>query len=94
MADYALTALARSDLASIFLYSETEWGTDRADAYLRHLFDVFAHLAEYPDAGRQRPDISDRIRAHTTRMHTIFYTRQPDRIAIARVLHVAQDTNI
>lgn len=91
MADYALTPLARRDLASIFLYSEAEWGTDRADIYLRHLFDVFVQLAEYPDAGRQRSDISDRIRAHTTRMHTIFYTQEPGQILIARVLHVARD---
>lgn len=95
MADYALTPLARDDLASIFLYSHAEWGREQAELYLRHLFDIFAQLAEYPLAGRHRPDISERIRAHTTRAHIILYTIETDQIAIARVLHASRDvTNI
>lgn len=52
--------------------------------------DAFYMLAEYPEAGSMRPELS-RLRLYPVDQYNIFYRVTPDAVEIVRILHAARD---
>ncbi len=82
---------ARSDLASIFQYTESTWGRDQAVSYIHNLDLAFQRAGEGPQSGRRRDDLSGGLRSLSAQKHVIYYREMADRVVIIRVLHAARD---
>lgn len=93
MADYLLTKKAVSDLSSIWNYTVDTWSERQADRYYFMLLDTCQDLADGKIAGKRYPEISDAISGFRAGQHIIFYRKHsPDKVEIARILHVQMDS--
>jgi toxin ParE1/3/4 len=82
MADYVFSAAAESDIQAIFLLSEENFGERQTDIYLDGLD---------PRIGRTADDLRPGLFRFPYQSHMIFYTIEPDRIVIRRILHARMD---
>jgi plasmid stabilization system protein ParE len=90
---YDITLAARSDLNGIRIYldrlSEDAWPAVR-----KKLVAAFHLISENPRIGRRRPEITERpYRFYSIRPHPYIIVYDPGQqpLAIARVIHGAQD---
>jgi toxin ParE1/3/4 len=86
-----IRARARQDLDAILEYTIVEHGEAQADAYLRTIGTALGRLADYPELGLARPELTSAMRSYPVAEHRIFYMLLPDRISVVRVLHKAMD---
>lgn len=77
--------------AHIARHSIAEWGTARAEAYLRDFDMAFDRLAAFPFLGRDASQIRAGYRRAEHGLHSIFYVRRGKGILIVRVLHQGMD---
>jgi len=99
MSRVATTPEADQDLVEIALYTATSQGSiDAARAFVWMLKDKFLLLAEHPDLGRGREEITGLCRAGTHLLHSfpvnkyvVFYEPIEDGVRILRVLHTSRD---
>jgi toxin ParE1/3/4 len=91
MADYVFSAAAESDIQAIFLLSEENFGERQTDIYLDGLDRALRNLAETPRIGRTADDLRPGLFRFPYQSHMIFYTIEPDRIVIRRILHARMD---
>ena len=93
MASYFLLETAQRDLEAIWRYYDRVNGERLADMRVADLHREFQLLAEYPHAGRERPELVVGIRSFVSPnpRYTIFYFPFPSYIEIAHVLHGSQD---
>lgn len=68
-----LSNLARRDLEDIRTYTVETWGRAQWLKYYRHLVRAFDHIAEHPDAGRDRSLFVLGMRSVNCERHVIFY---------------------
>ena len=94
MAQYELTRRARSDIAGIAQYSETNWGLARANKYLDALETSMRRLAANPLMSRPRDDLRVGLRSFGVQSHIIYFRTRGKAIVIVRVLHMAQDPSL
>ncbi len=91
MARYFLVPEARQDLTEILQYI----ADDSVDAALRvhdHFIEIFELLAENPDAGHLRDDLTTRpVRFFPVYSYLVVYSATTRPIEIVRVLGGAQD---
>ena len=87
MADYRLSAAARSDIRSIWNYTDDEWGSAQAEKHLDRMEQTILLLARNPALGRSRDEIRPGYRSHPCGRHIIFYRIVEEEIEIARILH-------
>lgn len=87
MADYRLTPAARSDIRSIWNYTDDEWGSAQAGRYLGQIEETIELLVRNPALGRPRDEIRPGFRSHPIGRHMIFYRIVGNDIEIARILH-------
>jgi len=90
MSQYRVSDAARSDLDEIWLYI----GQDNpyaADRFIRALVSRFPALASMPEMGRQREELSPRLRSLPVGNYIIFYRPMEKGVEIARVVHGARD---
>ena len=90
MKQYRVSDAARADLDEIWLRI-AEDDLDAADRFIRSLVSRFPTLASMPYMGRQREDLSPRLRSFPVKNYIIFYRPRADGVEIVRVLHGAQD---
>jgi len=90
MSQYRVSDAARSDLDEIWSYI-SEDNPDAADRFVRALVSRFAMLASMPQMGRQREELSSRLRSFPFGNHIIFYRPMENGVEIVRVLHGARD---
>jgi toxin ParE1/3/4 len=81
---------AKVDLDEIWLYI-TQDNPDAADKYIRAIVSRFPTLASMPLMGRQREELSPRLRSFPVGRHVIFYRPLDNGVEIARVLDGARD---
>lgn len=81
---------AKADLDEIWLYIAQD-NPDAADKYIRAVVSRFPTLASMPLMGRQREELSPRLRSFPVGRHVIFYRPLDNGVEIARVLDGARD---
>ena len=85
--------LAQADLAAIAQNGVEKFGADQTLQYL-DLFDArFRRLLEFPEIGRQEPDLHPQIRSLSCHAHRIYYSIETDTVVIRRILHKAMDVH-
>lgn len=82
---------ARLDLDGIWNYTQAQWGSSRAEDYLRQIKNAAELLAANPDAGRACDDIRPGYRKYPVGSHMVFYRRSVGAIEIVRILHARMD---
>ena len=82
---YRLTVEADNDLTAIFWHGMEQFGAARTERYLNELEQVFAFLAEHPEAARLRADIDPPIRAYPQEVHIILYEIEGSDVVIVRI---------
>lgn len=88
---YELSIQADQDISDIYDYTYSEFGDDQAIAYLADLEPILLKLVEYPELGRERPEIRGGLRSFAYRNHVIFYRIREAHIRVIRVLHGSRD---
>jgi toxin ParE1/3/4 len=82
---------ARDDFTAILLYTRQQWGEAQRDLYQASLERAIAALADYPEAGEQRPRLFPGCRARRAERHVIYYRIAGDLIEVVRILHERTD---
>jgi len=90
MNQYRVSASARVDLEEIWSYIAQD-NPDAADKFIRALVSRFPKLAAMPELGRQRDELTTRLRSFPVGRHVIFYRPMENGVEIVRVLHGARD---
>ncbi len=90
MNQYRVSDAARSDLDEIWLYIAQD-NPDAADKYIRAIVSRFSTLPSMPLMGRERSELSPRLRSFVVGRHIIFYRPLDNGVEIARVLDGARD---
>lgn len=89
---YELSALAREDLQSIWLYSVITWSVDQADRYLALTRSEIEHLTKFPLSGKDFGFVKHGYRASKVKSHLIFYKiKNKETLEVVRVLHENMD---
>jgi toxin ParE1/3/4 len=91
MADYELSRAAEQDIRALYRSSERMFGQRQTDMYMNGLGRAFANLADIPGIGRGAGDLRPGLFRFRYQSHMIFYTIEPERIVIQRVLHARMD---
>ena len=83
--------VASSDLDAIYRYSVARWGRTQALRYLDEIDQLLQLLAEYPEIGRERTEISPPVRLHPSRSHLVIYRADSDALDLLRLVHARSD---
>ena len=62
-----------------------------ADLLLAKVFDKFPMLAQFPEMGRSRRELSEELRSFPIKPYIIFYKRIENYIEVVRILHQSRD---
>jgi toxin ParE1/3/4 len=87
---FRLSPAARSDLDEIWFYIAQD-DPEAADKFIRAIVSRFPKFAAMPELGRQREELSPRLRSFPVGRYVIFYRPMKNGIEIVRVLHGARD---
>jgi len=82
---------ADKDLENIYEYSYQEFGSARADQYIRELDAVFHTLADEPTLGRDYSHVRPNLMAYKVVSHVVFFKPAVYGATIIRVLHKSMD---
>jgi toxin ParE1/3/4 len=88
---YTLAKDADQDLQNIYWFTHERWGEQQAEFYINGLFSTFDKLAQFPEMGRLRTELSAKIRSFVHKRHVIYYLTLDGEIGISRVLHGSMD---
>jgi toxin ParE1/3/4 len=86
-----LSAKARADLDTIWLYVAGRDGAQAADRLIDRLVETFPLLAAFPRMGKPREDVLPDTRVFPVASYLIFDRKRRRDVEIARVVHGAQD---
>jgi toxin ParE1/3/4 len=89
--NHDISPAADQDLSEIFDYTEENYGTSQAIAYLEELYHVFTELGSTPGMGRKRDEIRRGLRSFPKNSHMIFYRLRSRRVWIVRVISMQRD---
>jgi toxin ParE1/3/4 len=78
------------DLDSIWSFIAAD-NERAADKQVARIVEVFEMLMQNPLAGRERPELQQRLRSFPVGNYIIFYVPLPDGIEIVRVMNGRQD---
>jgi toxin ParE1/3/4 len=87
---YRVSDEARADLDEIWFYIAQD-NPDAADKFIRAMVSRFPKLAAMPHLGRQREELSPRLRSFPVGRCVIFYRPTEKGVEIARGLDGARD---
>lgn len=91
MSRFTLSPRAQADIEEIWDYTETRWGRDQAEIYVRQIKTAIENLAADPNRGRPCDDVRAGYRKYPVGSHVLFYRVRPDGVDIVRVLHGRMD---
>ena len=91
MPDYKLTQAAQNDLREISAYTKKTWGTEQEKAYLDIIRAALRLIAETPEIGQKRNELTEGLRSFPVGHHIAYYVEREDGIVVARILHPAMD---
>lgn len=89
--NFRIQPKASQDLEDIYSYSYQEFGSIKANQYIRNLDIVFNKLVTDPKLGMDYSRVRDGLLAYRAVSHIIFFKREIDGITIIRVLHKSMD---
>jgi toxin ParE1/3/4 len=90
MKQFRVSDVAHPDLDEIWFYIAQD-NLDAADKFIQAIVSRFPKLAAMPLIGRQRKELSPRLRSFSVARYVIFYRPIENGIEIVRVLHGARD---
>lgn len=90
MARLRLTSAARRDLSAIQDLGLIEFGLSATRRHMAGFERKFALLRAHPEAGQERPEFGEKIRALPHPPHRILYLIASDEVLIVRILHSAR----
>jgi len=80
------------DLQQIWAYNAERAGEQIANNLLRRIHSTIELLiADHPRAGRERPELGENLRSFPIVPHIVFYSVEPRRILIVRIMHGHRD---
>lgn len=85
------TRRAREDLLDIWLYIAARNSETLADAIFDRIEEACARLAEYPELGRQRPEVAPEARVLIIERWLALYRLKENGVQIVRVFDGARD---
>ena len=92
MSAYLLTETAEQELREVLDYVAEDSGVDRALHVLGHLEDAFERLADAPDIGFHRHQLtSPDVRWWPVFRYLVLYDPESEPLAILRILHGVRD---
>ena len=87
---FRVSRQAEQDLEDIWTYL-TQIDPLAADLSLAKVFDKFPMLAQFPEIGKSRNELSKELRSFPVKPYVIFYRWTEEFIEIVRVLHQSRD---
>ncbi|WP_373914289.1 type II toxin-antitoxin system RelE/ParE family toxin [uncultured Thalassolituus sp.] len=87
MTHHSLTQAAQADLRQLKVYSDERWGVRHTREYLMALRTGLQTLADNPNIGKHRPEVSASSYSFPFRSHVIYYMNEDTGITIFAVLH-------
>jgi len=91
MASYKLSQLAEEDLRLISARTIDDWGRSQAERYVSLLHEAMTQIANTPDIGKNRPDLSANAKSFPAQKHIVYYRKSESGIEVARILHQRMD---
>lgn len=91
MANYELSQLAEEDLRLISARTIEDWGRLQAEKYVSLLHKAMTQIANTPDIGKNRPDLSVNAKSFPAQKHIVYYWKSEEGIEVARNLHQRMD---
>ena len=85
-----VTAKARYDLLQIGRYTESKWGKNQRNHYLKQLDEAFNLIAANPKIGKDSSHVLTAYRSFQQGSHVVYY-KESNVIEIIRVLHEQMD---
>lgn len=85
-----LSAAARADLLDLWAYVAAD-DQRTADTMLDRVLEVAQKLAEWPEMGRERPELRPDIRSSAVGSHILFYRVQQETLELVRIVHGRRD---
>jgi toxin ParE1/3/4 len=90
MARILRTGASLTDLDRIYDYVSAS-SPQNADVLIRDFECALLLLADTPNIGKARPELSEGLRSWPVHRFIIFYTPSEDAVIVIRVLHAAMD---
>lgn len=84
--------LAESDLLEIWLFIAQD-NPSAADRFLDLIDEKIVLLADFPEMGRRRDELSIDLRSFPIGRYVIFYRQNKDGVEVVRVLSAYRDLN-
>lgn len=85
MLELELSPEAENDLVETWLYIAEDQPVN-ADRYLDKLLEKAQKLAEFPNIGRDRPELSEGLRSFPVDRYNLYYTITESKLILVRVL--------
>ena len=82
---------AKQDLLDIWVYIASQSSQTIADRIYDHISQTCSLLSEYPELGRERPEIADLARSIVVERWLILYQLSDNRVQIVRILDGSRD---
>ena len=86
-----LSKEAGRDLDEAWDYTAERWSAERADALLDKFQEMFCLLAQFPESGRRRDELSSGLRSLPSLGFVILYRVFEGALEIVRVVHGSRD---
>jgi Plasmid stabilization system protein len=84
---------AEGDLLAIWLYIAEDQPVN-ADRYLDKLQEKALKLAEFPDLGRDRPELVKGLKSFPVDRYNLYYQITDTKLILVRVLRADRDTTV
>jgi toxin ParE1/3/4 len=83
---------AKADLLQIYRYLD-DHSPSAAQKLIRRIDANFENLRRFPFIGRERSSLTPGLRCLVVGIHLVFYTVEPDRLVIIRVIDGRMDVD-
>jgi toxin ParE1/3/4 len=93
MSGYVLSPRAKADLDDIWDYTERNWGTEQAKAYIRLIGAAIQTVATSPARGKACDHIQEGYRKYPAGSHVVFFRLTDGGINVVRILHRRMDSD-
>ena len=90
---YKISQLAEQDLEDIWVYLAQN-NQIAADQQIAKILGRLPMLAQFPDIGKIRDDLRDKLRSFLVKPYIVFYIKLDGGIEVVRILHHSRDIDI
>ena len=92
MSSYVFTDKAEHDLEKIVDYTIEQWGDIQAVQYINAIEEAAQMLADNPDMGLNRDELSAGVFSFPCQYHILYYIKAAQGVSVIRILHSSMDT--